>query len=141
MTRGFGDPVRVARLRAELTQWTLYQVTVDLYYVEFWFQHGHALANMAYRFETKSPDGKDYIYDIQAAGDRKTLNVDFLLRKKVLSVEAAGHRELRLEFEGGGWLTMHDSPTMRSAWFYRYNGENHLITEWAEEDDEHDSEW
>ena len=43
-----------------------------------------------------------------------------------------------LGFEGGGSLTIVDNPTMRSAWFYRYAGDDHRFIEWGEEDDEYE---
>ena len=138
MTIGFSDPRRVARLRQELTTWTLYQVTVDKFHAMFWFENGHALINSAFRFESRSADGQsDYVYDVQAEGGRKFLKVDGILRRKIDAVAALSDRELGLTFKNGDMLIIHDSAAMRSAWFYRYDPVNHnarLL--WCEDDEE-----
>jgi len=41
------------------------------------------------------------------------------------SVEALDERQLALRFDTGDTLVIHDSPEMRSAWFYRYNPADH----------------
>jgi hypothetical protein len=142
MTVGYGDAERVEKIRRELLTWTLEQVTVDLYHVMFWFEGGHALANVAYRFETRAPGGSARTYDVQAEGGRKLLDVEHLLRKRVAGVAAATDRRLSLTFEGDGELIIHDHPQMRSAWFYRYDPENHdapLL--WSEDDEEGDADF
>jgi|SoiMethySBSTD1v2_1073268.scaffolds.fasta_scaffold6945383_1 hypothetical protein len=67
----------------------------------------------------------EYVYDVQAPGDRKFLNVDSILRRPIRSVEALDERQLALRFDTGDTLVIHDSPEMRSAWFYRYNPADH----------------
>lgn len=141
ITVSYGDAERVEKIRRELLTWTLEQVTVDLHHAMFWFEGGHALANVAYRFETRAP-GRARIYDVQAEGGRKLLDVEHLLGKRVAAVAAANDRRLSLTFEGDGELTIHDHPQMRSAWFYRYDPENHdapLL--WSEDDAEGDEDF
>jgi hypothetical protein len=126
MAVGYSNPERLQRLRDELTTWTLYQVTVDLYHVMFWFENGHALLNVAHRLETISVDGSlTFVYDVQAKGDRKLLYVDHLLRRQVTSVQALDDRRLALTFEEGGRLVIHDDARRASAWFYRYDPTDH----------------
>ena len=122
MTLGFSAPERFKSLKKELLTWKLYQVHVDKYYVMFWFENGHCLLNSAYRFGFLSADRSiDYIYDVQAPGGRKFLNVDSILRQSVKDVEALDERRLGLIFENDDLLIIHDDPKSRSAWFYRYN--------------------
>lgn len=62
--------------------------------------------------------------------------VEPILREKVKSVYALDERRLSLEFKHGN-LIIHDSPELRSAWFYRYNPVDHnrqLL--WFVEDDD-----
>jgi hypothetical protein len=105
--------------------------------VEFWFENGHCLLNVAFRFELQSADRKfGYVYDVQAKGGRKFLNVDCLLRQKVSDVRAPNERQLEILFESGNTLIVHDNAQMRSAWFYRYNPLDHnAALLWLEEDE------
>jgi len=136
MTLGFSLPERVLQLRAELTSWTLYQVEIDKYHVMFWFEAGHCLMNVAYRFEFHSADGAvEYTYDVQASGDRKFLNVDSILRRPITAVNALDEHRLALDFDSGDRLVIHDDPKARSAWFYRYQPENYsALLPWFVED-------
>jgi hypothetical protein len=139
MTLGFSSPERLRKLQQELPGWELYQVQVDKYHVMFWFENGHCLLNVAFRFSFRSSDGSiDYVYDVQAPGDRKFLNVDAILRRPVHVVQALDERQLGLIFDTGDTLVIHDSPEERSAWFYRYDPKNrslgHLL--WAVDDEE-----
>jgi hypothetical protein len=125
MTLGFGDPHRLAKLKDQLETWELYQVEIDKYYVMFWFDNGHCLLNVAYRFEfLAATSSQSFIYDVQASGNRKFLCVDSILREKIKSVYALDNRRLAIEFKQGK-LIIHDSPEMRSAWFYRYDPIDH----------------
>jgi hypothetical protein len=138
MTLGFSAPERLDKLKQELPTWELYQAHVDKYHVMFWFENGRCLLNVAFRFGFRSADGSiDYIYDVQAPGNRKLLNLDSILRHRIVSVEALDERHLALTFDTGDALVIHDSPEERSAWFYRYDPQNHrgrLL--WSVEDDE-----
>jgi hypothetical protein len=126
MTLGFSSPERLQKLQAELPTWTLYQVQIDKFHVMFWFENGHCLLNVAYRFDFRSADGAlEYTYDVQAPSDRKFLNVDSVLRHRIQSVEAPDERRLTLVFDSGDQLVIYDDPQMRSAWFYRYQPEDH----------------
>jgi hypothetical protein len=125
MTIGF-LPDRVQKLRQELLSWNLYQVEIDKYHVMFWFENGHCLLNVAFRFSFRSADSSvEYVYDVQAPGDRKFLNVGSILRRSIQSVDALGERQLALQFDSGDTLIIHDSAEMRSAWFYRYDPTDH----------------
>jgi hypothetical protein len=122
MTLGFSDGGRLRKLKDELLTWELYQVEIDKYHVMFWFENGYCLLNAAYRFGFRSADGSvEYVYDVQAPGSRKSLNVDSILRQPITAVDALDERQLALTFATGDTLVIHDSPTMRSAWFYRYH--------------------
>ncbi len=140
MTLGFSSPDRLRKLKEELVTWCLYQVQVDKYHVMFWFENGHCLLNIAFRFSFRSSDGAiKYVYDVQGPGNRKFLNVDTILRHRVTAVEALDDRQLSLVFDTGDTLVIHDSSEDRSAWFYRYNGENHAGSLlWAVDDEEPD---
>jgi hypothetical protein len=135
MTLGFSEVERLRKLQQELVTWELYQVEIDKYHVMFWFENGHCLLNVAYRFGFRSANGSvEYIYDVQAPGDRRFLNVDSILRHPIRVVKAFD-RQLALTFDNGDILIVHDNPKMRSAWFYRYQPNNHngpLI--WFEDD-------
>jgi hypothetical protein len=141
MTLGF-SPARLEELRKELMTWALYQVVIDKFYVHFEFENGHCLMNVAFQFEYRSADGTlTYVYDVQASGNRKTLNVDGILRRAIKSVDALDEHRLALTFDGGDILIAHDSATMRSVWFYRYDPIDHdrpLL--WCVADEEHESE-
>jgi hypothetical protein len=136
MTLGFSEVERLRKLKQELLTWKLYQVEIDKYYLMFWFENGHCLLNVAYRFGFRSADGSvEYVYDVQAPGHRKFLNVDSILRRPIRAVEALDHRQLALTFDNGDALIVHDSPKMRSAWFYRYQPTDHNGPKiWFEED-------
>ena len=122
MTLGFSAPERLQKLRRELLTWELYQVQIDKYHVMFWFENGHCLLNVAFRFSFRAADSSlEYTYDVQAPGDRKALNVERILRHPIKIVEALDERQLALTFDNGDTLIVHDSPEMRSAWFYRYD--------------------
>ena len=138
MTLGFSSPDRIDKLNQELPTWELHQVHVDKYHVMFWFESGHCLLNAAYRFSYRSADGSiGYVYDVQAPGNRKSLNIDSILRHRIAAVKALDERQLGLTFDTGDTLVIHDSPEQRSAWFYRYDPKYHrsrLL--WAVDDDE-----
>jgi hypothetical protein len=132
------SPERLWKLKQELPGWELYQVQVDKYHVMFWFENGHCLLNVAFRFSFRSSDRSiEYVYDVQAPGDRKLLTVDSILRRTIRAVEALDERQLSLTFDNGNTLVVHDSPEERSAWFYRYDPKNQsgpLL--WAVDDEE-----
>jgi hypothetical protein len=138
MTLGFSSPERLQKLKSELPSWELYQVQVDKYHVMFWFENGHCLLNVAFRFGFRSFDGAiEYVYDVQAPGDRKFLNVDPILRRAITAVNALDERRLGLVFDSGDTLVVHDSPEYRSAWFYRYSSNDHRWPMlWAVDDEE-----
>ncbi len=50
MTLGFGNGHKREALQQELIGWELYQVQVDKYHIMFWFEDGHCLLNVAWRF-------------------------------------------------------------------------------------------
>jgi hypothetical protein len=134
MTLGFASPDRFLKLKQELPGWALYQVHIDKYHVMFWFEDGHCLMNVAFRFSYHTSDGSfSYVYDVQAPGDRKSLVVERLLRRSIAVVEANDERHLDLVFESGDVLRVHDSPEMRSAWFYRYDPKSRRVI-WFVED-------
>ncbi len=140
MTLGFSALERIQNLKEELIGWELYQVEIDKYHVMFWFENGHCLLNVAYRFSFRSSGGlNEYVYDVQAPGDRKFLNVDPILRHPIKAVEALDERQLALVFDTGDTLIIHDSAELRSNWFYRYDPRDHngrLL--WGLDDDEPD---
>ncbi|WP_289044262.1 hypothetical protein [uncultured Aliiroseovarius sp.] len=142
MTLGFSDKHRLAKLKAEMETWELYQVEIDKYHVMFWFENGHCLLNVAYRFEFESNHSSEsYVYDVQATGTRKFLCVEPILREQVKSVVALDERRLALEFNQGK-LIIHDSPKMRSAWFYKYDPRDHNgPLHWLVDDEESEEEW
>lgn len=138
MTLGFASPERLREIKQELLGWELYQVQVDKFHVMFWFEDGHCLLNAAFRFSFRSSDRSiEYVYDVQAPGNRKFLYVDSILRHSIRAVDPLDERQLGLVFDTGDILVIHDSPEERSAWFYRYNPKNHadpLL--WAVDDEE-----
>jgi hypothetical protein len=140
MTLGFSSPERLQKLKDELLGWGLYQITIDKYHVMFWFESGHCLMNVAYRFEFRSADRTvEYVYDVQASGNRKSLNLDSMLRSSIKAVEALDDRRLALTFDSDDVLIIHDNPQMRSAWFYRYDSNDHdRPALWIEDVDEND---
>jgi hypothetical protein len=135
MTLGFSAQ-RLQSLKKELSTWELYQVGIDKYHVMFWFENGHCLLNVAFRFSFRSSDSTvEYVYDVQAPGKRKSLNVDSILRRRIARVEALDERQLALLFDSGDTLVIHDSPEVRSAWFYRYDPTDHNARPiWTEDD-------
>jgi hypothetical protein len=135
MTLGFSSPERLRKLRDELLRWELYQVQIDKYHVMFWFEDEQCLLNVAYRFSYRSSDRSvEYVYDVQARGDRKFLNIDPILRRPIKVVDALDERQLALEFDTGDTLVVHDDPAMRSAWFYRYDPKDRRRVLWFVED-------
>ncbi len=137
MTSGFASPDRVRKITEELLGRELYQVGIDKYHVMFWFEGGLCLLNAAFRFSFRSSDGSlEYIYDVQAPGHRKTLNVESILRHRVTSVEALDERHLALVFDTGDVLIIHDNPKMRSAWFMRFDPKNKNRHLWVEDDED-----
>ena len=134
MTLGLTSPNRLLRLKQELPGWALYQVHIDKYHVMFWFEDGNCLLNVAFRFSCRASDSSfSYVYDVQAPGDRKFIVVDGLLRRSIAVVEAHDERHLDLIFDSGEVLQVHDSPEMRSAWFYRYDTKSRRVL-WSVED-------
>lgn len=96
--------------------WELYQVTLDKYHVMFHFENGWQLLNVANAFSYRSADGSvSYTYEIY--GTRKWLEVDRILRERVVAVEIRAPDRLSLIFRNGDELTVHDAPTLRSWWF------------------------
>ena len=143
MTLGFAASGRLKRLREELLTWALYQVTIDRHHVKFWFEEGHCPLNSACRFSFLSAAlSIDYVYDIQAPGDRKLLNIDAVLQRPIVDVVALDARRLALVFDNEDTLVIHASPSMRSAWFYRYDPKDHNAQVlWCEEDGEGDDDF
>ena len=95
--------------------------------------------NVSYPFGASAPaDGSvEYVYDVQAPGSRKVLNVDSIFRRLIKGVEALDGEQLALTFDNGDTLIVYDSPKTRSAWFYRYQPNNHnAALLWAEDDAE-----
>lgn len=96
--------------------WELYQVTIDKYHIMFWFENDHALLNVADRFSFRSADGAvDFLYEIY--GTQKSLNVDRILRTKIVKTQTISKAQLDLEFENGDVLSIYDNPEFRSWWF------------------------
>lgn len=96
--------------------WELYQVTLDKYHVMFFFENGWQLLNVAHAFSYRSADGSvAYTYDIE--GPRKRIELDRVLRERVVEVSVRGKDRLALIFGNGDELTVHDSPELRSWWF------------------------
>ncbi len=100
--------------------WELYQVTLDKYHVMFFFENGWQLLNVAHSFSHRSADDR-VSYTFELYGDRKTVELDRLLRKKVTEVNVRGRDRLALMFEGGDELIVHDHPDSRSWWFMPIN--------------------
>jgi hypothetical protein len=75
--------------------WELYQVTIDKYHVMFWFENEHCLLNVADRFSFMSADqAVSYTYEIY--GPQKSLNLDRILRVKVVDVRIVSKDQLDL---------------------------------------------
>jgi hypothetical protein len=96
--------------------WELYQVTLDKYHVMFFFENGWQLLNIAYAFSYRSADGS-VAYTFEIEGPRKTIEVDRILRERVVEVEVRAKDRLTLIFRNGDELTVHDAPELRSWWF------------------------
>jgi hypothetical protein len=96
--------------------WELYQVTLDKYHVMFFFENGWQLLNVAYAFSYRSADGSvDYTYAIDGVG--KSIDVDRILRERVVDVTVRAKDRLALTFANGDELIVHDTPQYRSWWF------------------------
>jgi len=93
----------------------------------FWFENGWCLLNIAWRFSLITANSSlVYTYDVQAPGGRKLTNFDRILRLRVVDLKFTDERELHIVFENGDKLVVFDNPTMRSWWFYRYDGAQSL---------------
>ncbi len=96
--------------------WELCQVTIDKYHVMFWFEDENALLNVADRFSFRSSDGViNFMYEIY--GTQKCLNVDRILRTKIVKTQTISKAQLDLVFENGDVLSIYDNPEFRSWWF------------------------
>ncbi|AHY53774.1 hypothetical protein JQ582_18930 [Bradyrhizobium japonicum] len=96
--------------------WELYQVTIDKYHVMFWFEDEHALLNVADRLSFRSSDGEvNFLYEIY--GTQKSLNVDRILRTKIVEARTISKDQLDLVFENDDVLSIYDNPEFRSWWF------------------------
>ena len=105
--------------------WELYQVTLDKFHVMFFFEGGQQLLNVAHSFSHLSADGTiNYTYELY--GSRKAIEVDRLLRRKVVSVNVLSRDRLSLVFDNEDQLIIHDHPEMQSWWFIPVQG--HLST-------------
>jgi hypothetical protein len=96
--------------------WELYQVTIDKYHVMFFFEDGHALLNVADRFSFASADSSiRFTYEIY--GEHKFMNIDRILRSKIVAVRIVTKDQLDLVFASGDVLSIYDNPKFRSWWF------------------------
>lgn len=96
--------------------WELYQITLDKLHVMFYFEDGWQLLNVAYRFSHRSQDGTiNYTCDVADYGQPMQLNR--LLREKILEVKIYSERELSLRFSNSDELIVYDNPLSRSWWF------------------------
>ena len=96
--------------------WQLDQVTIDKYHVMFWFENGLALLNVADRFSFHASNRSiDFVYEIY--GGQKFLNVDRILRTKIICIRVVNKDQLDLVFENGDTLSIYDNPNFRSWWF------------------------
>jgi len=112
MAVGFSDQLDFA----PVIGWELDHVTIDKYHIMFWFQIDSALLNVADRFSYRSSDGLvEYSYEIY--GTQKTLNVDRILRTKIVATRVITKDQLDLTFEIGDILSIYDNPEFRSWWF------------------------
>jgi hypothetical protein len=112
--------------------WELYQVTIDKYHVMFWFDDEHALLNIADRFAFRSSDrAVNFSYEIY--GDHKSLNIDRILRTKIVEVRIVSKDQLDLVFDNGDVLSVYDNPEFRSWWFLggRQNDPARQRTNWS----------
>ncbi len=141
MTLGFADPARRDVLIGELRGWELDEVIVEKYNVRFLFESGSCLLNVAWRFAYVSADRLTvYRYDVRADGGRKALDVDRILRLRIVEVEFPDDWEVHLLFENGDKLIVFDQPHMRSCWFKRLDDaqlEGRIVPAiWSVDDDE-----
>jgi hypothetical protein len=112
MARGFS---RAEDFRS-VVGWELYQVTLDKYHVMFLFENGWQLLNIAHSFSYYSADGSAaYTFEIYGSG--KIINIDRILRARIVDVMVPSRDRLVLTFENGDDLIVHDDPSMRSWWF------------------------
>lgn len=117
---------------APIIGWELYQVTIDKYHIMFWFEDENALLNVADRFSFRSSDGAvNFSYEIY--GNQKSLNVDRILRTKIVEVSIVSKDQLDLMFENGNVLSIYDNPEFRSWWFFggRQNDPTIQRTTWS----------
>ncbi len=112
MVRGFVK----AEDFAPVIGWELYQVTIDKYHVMFWFENERQLLNVAHSFSHCSADGS-VSYTYQLYGVSKRLELDRLLRRKVVGITVRARDRLALLFDNGDALIIHDDPEMCSWWF------------------------
>ncbi len=124
MVLGFHD----AEEFAPIIGWELYQVTLDKYHVMFWFENGLQLLNIAHAFSHTSQDHLvSYMYEIH--GDNKRIEIDRMLREKVVDVVVRSPRRLAIIFRNGDELIVHDDPNAQSWWFTPV--QNPADPEWA----------
>lgn len=125
---------------APVVGWELYQVTLDKYNVMFLFENGWQLMNVAHSFAHRSADGRvSYTYELY--GDRKVLELDRVLRRRVTEVRVLARDQLGLVFEGGDEIIVHDHPDVRSWWFMPIQDPDSEQSPagWAISDDEPDA--
>ena len=131
-----------------LIGWELYQVTIDKYHLTFLFENENALLNVADRCSFKSSDGTvSFSYEIY--GSHKSLNVDRILRTRIIEVCIITGDQLDLVFENGDILSVYDNPEHRSWWFLggRQDESGIRRTNWSlnigdcEPEDLSDAEW
>lgn len=96
--------------------WELYQVTLDKYHVMFFFENGWQLLNVAHAFSYRSSDGS-VVYTYEINGLNKAIEVDRILRERVMDVSVPTEDRLTLTFGNVDELTVHDTPKVQSWWF------------------------
>lgn len=112
MARGFTDDLDFS----PIIGWELYQVQIDKYHAMLWFQSCSVLLNIADRFSFRSANGAvDYIYEVYGAG--KSINLDSILREKIVTARIASQDRLDIQFANGDVLSIYDNPGFRSWWF------------------------
>jgi hypothetical protein len=117
--------------------WELYQITLDKYHVMFFFEGGLQLLNVAHAFSYRAADrSADFTYEVY--GPRKTIDIDRVLRKRVVKVEVRAKDRLALIFENGDELAIHDSPELRSWWILPVRSPSGKMEGWSFGDDEVD---
>lgn len=112
MARGFDNPQEFAPVVGR----ELYQVTLDKFHVMFLFENGWQLLNVADSFSHFSSDGA-VAYSYELYGSAKRLELDRLLRRRVVEVTVLSERQLALTFDNGDDLIVHDNPEKCSWWF------------------------